>query len=56
MDRRPRRTASWTGCSRPALLGHVTGNPSALPTLVDQVHALMPLTLSPLPRAEHAVL
>ena len=43
------------GLFQAALLGHVTGNPSALPTLVDQVHVLMPLTLSPLPRAEHAV-
>ncbi len=38
------------GLFQAALLGHVTGNPAALPTLVDQVHALMPLTLSPLPR------
>ena len=35
------------GLFQAALLGHVTGNPSALPTLVDQVHALMPLTLTP---------
>ena len=38
------------GLFEAALLGHVTGNPEALPRLVDQVHALMPLTLSPLPR------
>ena len=34
------------GLFQRALLGHVTGDGSALPTLVDQVHALMPLTLS----------
>jgi AcrR family transcriptional regulator len=38
------------GLFQAALLGHVTGNPHALSTLVDQVHALMPLTLGPLPR------
>ena len=38
------------GLFQAALLGHVTGSPVALPTLVDQVHALMPLTLGPLPR------
>jgi AcrR family transcriptional regulator len=38
------------GLFQAALLGHVTGNPAALPTLVAQVHALMPLTLGPLPR------
>jgi hypothetical protein len=27
----------------------VAGDPSALDTLVEQVHALMPLTLSPVP-------
>ena len=35
------------GLFQAALLGHVTGNSNALPTLVDQVHALMPLTLAP---------
>jgi TetR/AcrR family transcriptional regulator, transcriptional repressor of bet genes len=39
------------GLFQAALLGHVTGNANALSTLVDQVHALMPLTLGPLPRA-----
>ena len=34
------------GLFQAALLGHVTGNSDALPTLVDQVHALMPLTLA----------
>ena len=43
------------GLFQAALLGHVTGNPDALPTLVGQVHALMPLTLSPLPKAVDAV-
>ena len=37
------------GLFQQALLGHVTGDASALPTLVDQVHALMPLTLVPKP-------
>ena len=37
------------GLFQAALLGHVTGDAGALPTLVDQVHALMPLTLGPLP-------
>ena len=39
------------GLFQAALLGHLTGDERALPRLVDQVHALMPLTLSPLPRA-----
>jgi AcrR family transcriptional regulator len=34
------------GLFQQALLGHVAGDESALPTLVDQVHALMPLTLA----------
>jgi TetR/AcrR family transcriptional repressor of bet genes len=34
------------GLFQQALLGHVAGNADALPTLVDQVHALMPLTLA----------
>ena len=42
------------GLFQAALLGHVTGNPAALPTLVDQVHGLMPLTLAPLPRGVHS--
>jgi len=33
------------GLFQQALLGHVAGDPAALPTLVDQVHGLMPLTL-----------
>jgi TetR/AcrR family transcriptional repressor of bet genes len=37
------------GLFQAALFGHVVGNPNALPTLVGQVHALMPMTLSPLP-------
>ena len=37
------------GVFQQALLGHVAGDASALDTLVEQVHALMPLTLSPLP-------
>jgi TetR/AcrR family transcriptional regulator, transcriptional repressor of bet genes len=37
------------GLFQAALLGHVTGDPAALSRLVDQVHALMPLTLGPLP-------
>jgi AcrR family transcriptional regulator len=37
------------GLFQQALLGHVAGDPSALDTLVEQVHALMPLTLSPVP-------
>ena len=32
------------GLFQQALLGHVAGDASALPTLVDQVHGLMPLT------------
>ena len=34
------------GLFQQALLGHDAGDESALPTLVDQVHALMPLTLA----------
>ena len=37
------------GLFQQALLGHVAGDATALPTLVEQVHALMPLTLAPLP-------
>ena len=37
------------GLFQQALLGHVAGDAAALPTLVEQVHALMPLTLSPRP-------
>ena len=37
------------GLFQQALLGHVAGDPAALPTMVDQVHALMPLTLQPAP-------
>ena len=37
------------GLFQQALLGHVAGDAAALPTLVEQVHALMPLTLSPHP-------
>ena len=33
------------GLFQQALLGHVAGDASALPTLVEQVHGLMPLTL-----------
>jgi len=33
------------GLFQQALLGHVAGDPAALPTMVEQVHALMPLTL-----------
>jgi hypothetical protein len=43
------------GLFQAALLGHVTGDAAALPTLVDQVHGLMPLTLSPLPNSVDAV-
>jgi TetR/AcrR family transcriptional regulator, transcriptional repressor of bet genes len=43
------------GLFEAALLGHVTGDPEALPRLVVQVHALMPLTLSPLPRGVDSV-
>lgn len=39
------------GLFQAALLGHLTGDAEALPRLVDQVHGLMPLTLSPLPRS-----
>jgi AcrR family transcriptional regulator len=35
------------GLFQQALLGHVAGDAAALPTLVSQVHALMPLTLQP---------
>jgi TetR/AcrR family transcriptional repressor of bet genes len=35
------------GLFQQALLGHVTGETGALDTLVEQVHSLMPLTLSP---------
>jgi TetR/AcrR family transcriptional regulator, transcriptional repressor of bet genes len=38
------------GLFQQALLGHVAGDATALPTLVGQVHALMPMTLSPLDR------
>jgi TetR/AcrR family transcriptional regulator, transcriptional repressor of bet genes len=38
------------GVFQAALLGHVTGDAQALTRLVDQVHGLMPMTLSPLPR------
>jgi TetR/AcrR family transcriptional regulator, transcriptional repressor of bet genes len=34
------------GLFQQALLGHVAGDTDALPTLVDQVHGLMPLTLT----------
>jgi hypothetical protein len=37
------------GLFQAALLGHVTGNGQAVPSLVGQVHALMPLTLVPAP-------
>jgi TetR/AcrR family transcriptional repressor of bet genes len=43
------------GLFQAALLGHVTGDPAALPTLVGQVQSLMPLTLSPLPSRMDAV-
>jgi TetR/AcrR family transcriptional repressor of bet genes len=43
------------GLFQQALLGHVAGDASALDTLVDQVHALMPLTLGPLPAHQAAV-
>jgi TetR/AcrR family transcriptional regulator, transcriptional repressor of bet genes len=33
------------GLFQQALLGHVAGDAGALPTLVEQVHGLMPLTL-----------
>jgi AcrR family transcriptional regulator len=35
------------GLFQQALLGHVTGDETALPTLVEQVHSLMPLMLEP---------
>jgi len=35
------------GLFQAAVLAHVTGNPRALPILVDQVRTLLPLTLSP---------
>ena len=34
------------GLFQQALLGHVAGDVTALPTLVDQVHGLMPLTIT----------
>ena len=37
------------GLFQQALLGYVAGDAAALPTLVEQVHSLMPLTLAPLP-------
>lgn len=37
------------GLFQAALLGHLTGDDQALPRLVDQVHALLPLTLGPGP-------
>jgi TetR/AcrR family transcriptional repressor of bet genes len=43
------------GLFQQALLGHVAGDATALPTLVGQVKALMPLTLSPLPNPVDAV-
>jgi TetR/AcrR family transcriptional regulator, transcriptional repressor of bet genes len=43
------------GLFQAALLGHVTGDPAALSTLVAQVQGLMPLTLSPLPNKVDAV-
>ncbi len=43
------------GLFQAGLLGHVTGNPGAMQGLVDQVHVVMPLTLSPLPRAAHSL-
>jgi TetR/AcrR family transcriptional regulator, transcriptional repressor of bet genes len=38
------------GLFQQALLGHVTGDETALPTLVEQVHALMPMMLAPVSR------
>ena len=38
------------GLFQAALFGHLTGEPLALPRLVEQVHHLMPVTLAPLPR------
>ena len=38
------------GIFQAALFGHVTGDAEALRRLVAQVHGLMPMTLSPLPR------
>jgi hypothetical protein len=35
------------GLFQQALLGHVTGDETALPTLVEQVHSLMPMMLAP---------
>jgi hypothetical protein len=43
------------GLFQQALLGHVAGDATALSTLVGQVKALMPLTLSPLPNQVDAV-
>jgi TetR/AcrR family transcriptional regulator, transcriptional repressor of bet genes len=44
------------GLFEAALLGHVTGDPQALPRLDGQVHEVMPLTLSPLPTRVDAAL
>ncbi|HEX5087312.1 MAG TPA: TetR/AcrR family transcriptional regulator [Nocardioides sp.] len=41
--------AVFDGLFQAALLKHVTGDPTALPTLVGQVHQLLPRTLGPLP-------
>ena len=38
------------GLFQSGLFGHVTGDDQALTRLVSQVHGLMPMTLSPLPR------
>jgi TetR/AcrR family transcriptional repressor of bet genes len=35
------------GLFQQALLGHVTGDETALPTLVEEVHSLMPMMLAP---------
>jgi TetR/AcrR family transcriptional regulator, transcriptional repressor of bet genes len=43
------------GLFQQALLGYVAGDVTALPTLVDQVHALMPLTLGPVDNPEAPV-
>jgi len=37
----------FDGLFQAALLGRVVGNPASLPTLVEQVRALMPMTLGP---------
>jgi AcrR family transcriptional regulator len=44
------------GLFQAALLGHISDDASALPTLVMQVHRLMPLSLGPLPRDVSSVL